>query len=63
MEGDKMEKYILDLSDYLERYPQGKFESLEDYKYRINDNLYIDYKLQADTRGKLLKVMFKSMDI
>ena len=53
-----MGKYTLDLSDYLERYPQRKAESLEDYKYRIDDNLEIDYKLDRNTRDKLLKLMF-----
>lgn len=57
--GNIMDKYTIDLSDYLERYPQKENESLEDYIYRIDDNLEIDYRFDRNTRDKILKLMFK----
>jgi hypothetical protein len=54
-----MDKITLDLTDYLSLYPQKTNEDLEEYRYRIEDNLRIDYRLQYDTIDKLIALMFK----
>lgn len=55
-----MEKEKLDLTDYLLRYPQKDFESLEDYQDRIDTNLFEDYRLSSDIRNKILNALFKT---
>ena len=54
-----MDKITLDLTDYLSLYPQKTNEDLEEYRYGIEDNLRIDYRLQYDTIDKLIALMFK----
>lgn len=58
-----MEKYTIDLSDYLDRYPQKDSESLEDYQYRIDENLHTDYRFDKNTRDNILNIMFKEKSI
>lgn len=58
-----MDRYILDLTNYLQYYPRISNESDEDYRDRIDICLLEDYSLDVDTRRKILdEILKKTLD-